>query len=217
MRTHVNAVVRLPDGVSAAAAAAATCVLGTVVHGFRRLGNLQPGETVLITGAGGAVGTNAILVAKAMGARTIGTDIPEKLEQIWKTGADQAIAFSDHLSDEVKQLTGGEGVDLVLEAVGPPTFEQSLRSLRWGGKIIAIGNVAPSQTIPFALGPVILRENAILGCMNTTRADLSEALRMIADGRLTPDTQMMLPLNQAQEAHEMIRQKRSLGKVILRP
>lgn len=217
IRTHASALVAIPPGVTADAAAAATCVLGTVVHGLKHLGNLKAGETVLVTGAAGAVGTNAILVAKAMGAKTIGTDIPEKLEQIRKVGADEAVAFTDRLSDEVKKLTGGEGVDLVLEAVGTPTFEQGLRSLRWGGKTVVIGNVAPDQTVPLALGPIILRENAILGCMNTTKADLSEALALISEKKLVPDTQMVLPLKDAQQAHDMIRQKKSMGKVILRP
>lgn len=216
-RSHASALVRIPEGVTADAAAAATCVLGTVVHGLKQLGHLQPGQTVLVTGAAGAVGTNAILVAKAMGARTIGTDIPGKLDQIRKVGADEVVASSDRLSNDVKKLTGGEGVDLVLEAVGTPTFEQGLKSLRWGGKTVVIGNVAPAETIPLALGSVILRENAILGCMNTTRASLLDALGMMGKKQLIPDTQMVLPLKDAQRAHDMIRAKKSLGKVILRP
>lgn len=217
MRIHMNSLVKVPSGVTADAAAAATCVVGTVVHGLRRLGNLRAGETVLVTGAGGAVGTSAILVAKAMGAKTIGTDIPEKVEQIRKVGADEAVPFSNHLSDDVKKLTGGEGVDVVLEAVGAPTFEQGLKSLRWGGRTVVIGNVTPSQTIPLALGGVILRENAILGCMNATRADVCEALALISEKKLAPNTQMVLPLKEAQHAHAMIRQRKSVGKVILRP
>ena len=216
-RSHARALVKIPEGVSADAAAAATCVLGTIVHGLKELGNLQPGQTVLVTGAGGAVGTNAILVAKALGARTIGTDIAEKLDQVRKVGADEVIVSGERLANDVKKATGGEGVVLVLEAVGTPTFEQGLRALRWGGKTVVIGNVAPAETIPLALGSVILRENAILGCMNTTKASLSEALRLMGEKKLTPDTQMVLPLAEAQRAHDMIRAKKSLGKVILRP
>jgi acryloyl-coenzyme A reductase len=215
MRSRVNALVKIPDGVSSNAAAAATCVTGTVVHGLKRLGNLQPGQTVLVTGATGAVGSNAILVAKAMGARTIGTASPGKAEQI--QGADEIVPYSDRLSTHVKQLTGGEGVDLVIEAVGTPTFEQGLRSLRWGGKIIVIGNVAPADSIPLGLGSVILRENTIQGCMNSTKADLTDALRLIADGRLTPFTPTILPLADAQHAHDLLRQRTSIGKIILRP
>jgi acryloyl-coenzyme A reductase len=121
------------------------------------------------------------------------------------------------LSARVKQLTGGEGVDLVLEAVGTPTFEQGLRSLRWGGRIVVIGNVAPAESIPLALGSIILRENAILGCMNSTKADLTEALRLIGDGQLTPVTATVLPLEDAQHAHDLLRQRKSIGKIILRP
>jgi acryloyl-coenzyme A reductase len=215
VRSRVNALVKIPDGVSPEAAASATCATGTVVHGLKRLGNLQPGQTVLVTGAAGAVGSNAILVARAMGARTIGTDIAGKAEQI--QGADEIVPYSDRLAKDVKQLTAGEGVDLVLEAVGTPTFEQGLRSLRWGGKIIVIGNVSPADSIPLALGSVILRENAILGCMNSTKADLTEALRLMADGKLTPFTPTVLALENAQHAHDLLRQRKSMGKIILRP
>jgi acryloyl-coenzyme A reductase len=215
MRSRVNALVGIPDGVSSEAAAAATCATGTVVHGLKRLGNLKPGQTVLVTGAAGAVGSNAVLVAKAMGARTIGTDIPGKAEHI--QGADEIVPYSNRLSAHVKELTAGEGVDLVLEAVGTPTFEQGLRSLRWGGKIIVIGNVAPADSISLALGSVILRENAILGCMNSTKADLTEALRLVAAGMLTPFTPTVLPLEDARHAHDLMRQRKSRGKIILRP
>jgi acryloyl-coenzyme A reductase len=215
LRVHERAVLKLPPGVTADAAAAATCVLGTVVHGFKRLGRLQAGETVLVTGAAGAVGTNAILVAKALGARTIGTDLPEKVDQI--RNADCVLPFTGRLSDEVKNLTGGEGADLVLEAVGPPTFEQSFKSVRWGGRIVVIGNVSPTQPVSLPLGFLILRENAIHGCMNTTKADLVEALELVADKKVIPDAQTVLPLRDAQRAHDMLRQRKSVGKIILRP
>jgi acryloyl-coenzyme A reductase len=215
VRSRVDALVTIPDGISAEAAAAATCAVGTVVHGLKRLANLKSGETVLVTGAAGAVGSNAVLVANAMGARTIATDVPDKLRHI--QGADEVVPFTDQLSSEVKQRTGGEGVDLALEAVGTPTFEQALRSLRWGGRIVVIGNVAPGDSIPLALGSVILRENAILGCMNSTKADLADALHLIADGKLTPFSPTVLPLEDAQHAHDLLRQRKSVGKIILRP
>jgi acryloyl-coenzyme A reductase len=217
VRSHMNAVIRIPEEVGINAAAAATCVLGTVIHGLKRLANLKPRQTVLVTGAAGAVGTSALLVAKALGAQTIGTDIPEKLAEVGKSGADEAIAFSDNLSDEIKKLTGGDGVDVVLEAVGPPTFEQGMRSVRWGGKIVVIGNVAPSQAIPFLLGSIILREISILGCMNATKADIFDALALMASRKLAPDIRIKFPLEEAQHAHDLIRQKKSVGKIILQP
>src|SRR5262249_18022034 len=139
-----------------------------------------------------------------------------KVEEVRRNGADEAVPFSDRLAEDVKKLTGGEGVDVVLEAVGPPTFDQGLKALRWGGKIVVIGNVTPNQAIPFLLGSVILRENAILGCMNATRADVRDALVLMAEHKLSPNTQMAFPLSQAQHAHDVIREKKSVGKVILR-
>jgi acryloyl-coenzyme A reductase len=108
-------------------------------------------------------------------------------------------------------------VDLVLEAVGTPTFEQGLRSLKWGGRMIVIGNVAPAETCALSLGSIILREIAILGCMNSTKADLSMALDLIANRELTPLTSTFLPLHEARHAHDLLRRRQSVGKIVLTP
>ena len=215
VRSQAASLARIPDSVTDDAAAVATCALSTVVHALQRLARLQSGESVLVTGAAGAVGSNAILVAKAMGARAIGADVPGKLDQI--TGADAVVPFGDSLAASLKQLTGGEGVDVVVEAVGTPTMEQSLKTLRWGGRIVVIGNVKPNETVPLALGSIILREVSILGSMNATRADLEEGLRLLDQGGLKPPTPTILPLSAAQHAHDVLRQKKSVGKVILKP
>lgn len=214
-RSREHALVKVPDGVTDQEAAAATCTIATTVHGLQRLGRVRQGQTVLITGAAGAVGSNAVLVAKALGVSVIATDIPDKLETI--RGADDVVPHGSELSRQVKSLTGGEGVDLVLEAVGSPTFEQGLRSLRWGGRMVVIGNVSPSKSVPLSLGSIILREIAILGCMNATKADLAEALNLIAQGRLTPPAPTVLPIEEAQKAHDLLRQRKSIGKILLTP
>lgn len=215
MRARASALVPIPDGVSAPAAAAATCAISTAVHGLKRVGRLQPNETVLVTGAAGAVGAHAILVAKAMGARVIAAAAAGRLGQV--RGADEVVASGDQLASDVRNLTGAEGVDLVLEVVGAPTFEQSLRALRWGGRMVVVGNVSPATPIHLALGSLILRETAILGSMNSTRADLVDALRLIADGIVTPVTPTVLPLEDAEQAHTLMRQRRSVGKIVLSP
>lgn len=215
VRSHVNSIARIPDSVSDEAAAAATCAMATVVHGLKRLGNLQQGETVLVTGAAGAVGSNAILAAKAMGARVMATAAGEKAGLV--TGADTVLPFGDDLAARIKKLTGGEGVDLVVESVGTPAMDQSLKALKWGGRIVVIGNVRPADTLPLALGGIILREVAILGCMNGTRADLAEALRLMDVSGLVPPTPTTLPLSEAQHAHDLLREKKSVGKIILKP
>jgi acryloyl-coenzyme A reductase len=215
LRSKADALVKIPECVTDEAAAVATCALSTVVHGLNRLARLQAGETVLVTGAAGAVGSNALMVARSMGAKTIGTDVAEKVDQI--SGADEVLSYGDDLSNRVKRLTSGEGVDIVVEAVGTPTFEQGSRSLRWGGRMVVIGNVRPSESAALALGSIILREITILGSMNATRVDLVEALRLLSEGGLVPKTPVVLPLTEAQHAHDLLRQKRSVGKIILKP
>jgi len=214
VRVAADSVATIPDNVSDDDAALATCVLGTIVHGLGRLGQLKAGQTVLITGAAGAVGSNAVLIAKAMGAKVIATDIPDKVERI--AGADVALPFGDDLAARIKKATGG-GADVVVEAVGTPTIDQSLRAVNWGGRIIVIGNVRPGETLPLPLGTIIMREVSIHGSMNATRADLVDALRLLADGGLKPAPATVLPLAEAQHAHDLLRQKRSVGKIVLKP
>ncbi len=180
----VNALVKIPDGVTMDEAAAATCATGTVVHALRGLGRLQPGQTVLVTGAAGAAA---------------------------------AIPLDGQPANHVKKLTGGEGADIVLAAVGTPAFDRGFKALTWGGRMIVIGNVMPVAAAPLALGSLILREIAILGCMNTTRDDLTYALQLIADKKLTPLTPTVLPLQQASRAHQMLRERVPAGKIILKP
>ena len=214
---HVNALAKIPDSVSAEDAAAATCALSTSVHGLRGLGKLQSGQTVLVTGAAGAVGTSAVQVARAMGARVIGCDLPEKLGHIQAAGADAALPFDGQLASQVKELTSGQGVDVVLDTVGTASFEQSLKILSWGGRMVVVGNLAPAETVRLSLGPLILRQIAILGCMNGRREDLSLALTLLSDGKLTLPPPTILPLGEAPQAHRLLRERRSVGKIFLKP
>lgn len=214
---HVNALAKIPDGVSAEAAAAATCALSTSVHALRELAKLQTGQTVMITGAAGAVGTSAVQVAKAMGARVIGCDLPEKLGHIQAAGADAALPFDGQLATRVRELTSGHGVEVVLDTVGTASFEQSLKMLCWGGRMVVVGNLAPAEIARLSLGPLILRQIAILGCMNGRRNDLALALALLSDGTLTLPPPTILPLDQAPQAHRLLRERRSVGKIILKP
>lgn len=214
---HVNALARIPNGVSAEAAAAATCALSTSVHALRELGKLQPGQTVMITGAAGAVGTSAVQVARALGARVIGCDLPEKLGHVQAAGANAALPFDGQLATRVRELTSGQGVDVVLDTVGTASFEQSLKMLSWGGRMVVVGNLAPAETARLSLGSLILRQIAILGCMNGRREDLALALKLLSDGTLTLPAPTVLPLEEAAHAHRLLRERRSVGKIILKP
>ncbi len=216
VKTHVRSLVKVPDGVSPEGATIAACVTGMLLHSIRRAGGVNRGDSVLVTGAGGGVGIHAIQILKALGAKVIAlTTSPEKVEPIYSYGADEVIMVGEKTYEHVKKLTGGEGVELVIDTVGEPTFQLSLRSIKWGGRIAVIGNVtASSVNIP--LGLLILRENKISGSISSTREDVREALAMTALGDIKPVGQIF-PLEKAQEAHEAVKQRRILGRAFLKP
>ena len=218
IKAHVNGLVKLPAKVSWEAATIAACVTGMLVHALKARGRLRRGEAVLVTGAGGGVGIHAVQLARSYGARVIAvTSSPWKEEAIRRAGANEVIvAEQGRFSQRVKELTGGEGVDLVLEAVGRPTLEESLRALRWGGRIVQVGNVEPTPA-QLGLGLLILRENAILGSVGCTRAELAAALSLHARGRVMPIVHATLPLEEAEKAHRALKNKEAIGRVLLRP
>lgn len=174
-----KSLVKIPPGVSFEAASYAACVLSTVVRGARKIG-ISPGRQILVTGAGGGVGIHAVQVAKAYGARVVAVTSPPKAEYVAKY-ADYVVT-TNAFSEEVKKLGGADGA---IEAVGGPTLEQTIRSLNWGARVALIGNVNPQPT-PIPLGLLILKEIDILPVIQGSKADLQEALRLLASGAVRP-------------------------------
>lgn len=217
VKADTRSLIKIDEGISAEAAAISACVTGMLIHALKYRAGLSQGEKVLVTGAGGGVGIHAVQVVKALGSAVIAYTTSEwKADAIKKAGADHVIVSTGNFSEEARKITEGEGVDLVLEAVGKPTLEQSLRSVRRGGRVVVVGNVDP-QPVPVALGIMILKENSILGSYSSRKKDVVEALKLSAEGKITPIIHDTLRLNQAQEAHDILRRRGALGRIILRP
>jgi acryloyl-coenzyme A reductase len=197
----------------------AACVIGTLVRALRSVAGARSGETVLVTGASGGIGIHAIQVAKAYGLKVIAvTRSEEKAEKIKMLAKpDHVVVSKGRFSDEVKKLTDGGGVDYVIEAVGGPTLMESIRSLKWGGKLLLIGNVDPSPQ-QVALGLIILRENSILGVISCTRRELLEAVELLRKGLVKP-IYRAIPLDQesVRQAHLAIERGESFGRIVIKP
>jgi acryloyl-coenzyme A reductase len=215
---HMNSLVKIPEGVSWEAATIAACLTGMLLRAFRERGGLTPGQNVCVTGAGGGVGIHAIQIAKVLGARVIGvTTSPWKADKIREAGADEVVVAPDGtFSQQVKGLTGGYGADVVLESVGRPTFTESLRSVKWGGRVVVVGNVDPSSA-DLPLGLLILRENAVAGSLSSTRRYLMEALELSASGKFKPFIHQVLPLEEAVTGLRMLKSRGAVGRILLRP
>jgi NADPH:quinone reductase len=213
----------LPSELDFAQGAALILNYHTAYFALRLRGRLEAGETVLVHGAAGGVGTAALQVAKALGARTIAVvSTDEKAAVARDAGADEVVRSEGPWKDEVKELSGG-GVDLVLDPVGGDRFTDSLRSLREDGRLVVVGFTGGS--IPEVKVNRLLLSNASVvgagwGAYVMPKPALNQEIgaavnRFVDDGLVRPIVGGRFPLERASEALEMIDQRRATGKVVL--
>ncbi|MGA1050966.1 MAG: NADPH:quinone oxidoreductase family protein [Ilumatobacteraceae bacterium] len=217
---------RLPDGVSFEAVTGLNYAYGTTLYGLKYRADLQPGETLLVTGAGGSVGLSAVEIGKLLGARVIAAaSSEEKLDLCRARGADETINYStENLKDRAKELTGGTGVDVVYDCVGGPLAEQALRAIGWEGRFLVIGFTAGIPSIPLNLA--LLKSCQIIGVFYgamTARepaknAEISNQLiEWVANGDLQPHVSGRYPLEQAGDALRALIDRKAAGKLVVTP
>ncbi|WP_052889729.1 quinone oxidoreductase family protein [Thermogemmatispora carboxidivorans] len=186
---------------------------------------LQAGESVLVHAAAGGVGTFAVQLAHLLGAgQVIGTaSSEEKLEYIRRLGADWAINYSqENWTEQVKQATGGRGVDVLLEMVGGSIAEQSLRCLAPFGRMVVFG-AASGQIVQFSGIQLMYKNQEIIGYWLSAWLSrpqqiafaMQELTRYLAAGQLTIFVGQTFPLEEAANAHRAIAERRTTGKVVL--
>jgi NADPH:quinone reductase-like Zn-dependent oxidoreductase len=209
-------VLPMPAGLSFEEAAAVPLVFLTAWHMLVARARLQPGEEVLILGAGSGVGSAAIQIAKLTGARVIATaGSSAKLDKARELGADELINHAQQkISEEVRSLTGKRGVDVVFEHVGTATWEQSILSLAIGGRLVTCG-----ATTGFAaqldLRYLFARQLSLLGSYMGSRAELYTVLKLVGEKRLHPVIDRVFPLAEAAQAHRRMEQREQFGKIVL--
>jgi NADPH:quinone reductase len=213
----------LPDVLDYAQGASLILNYHTAYFCLVTRGRLKAGETVLVHGAAGGVGTAVLQVAKALGARSIAlVSTEEKGRVASDAGADQTVLLSDAWRDEVKQLSDG-GVDMVLDPVGGDRFTDSLRSLRENGRVVVVGFTGGS--IPEVKVNRLLLGNTeiigagwgayVMGKPEINREIGAAIARMIDDGFVRPVVGERFPLERAAEALRAIDERRATGKVVL--
>jgi NADPH:quinone reductase-like Zn-dependent oxidoreductase len=213
---EVNAIPK-PERLSWEEAAAVPLVFLTAWHMLISRAKIQPGETVLVLGAGSGVGTAAIQIAKLVGARVIATaGSDEKLAHATTLGADVVI---DHakldIAAEVKRLTNRRGVEVVFEHVGTATWDKSLASLAPGGRLVTCG-ATTGYDAKIDLRFLFSKQYSILGSKMGSKADLYAALEVINQGRVDPVIDKVLPLENCAEAHRRLESHEQFGKVVLK-
>ncbi|AHC51252.1 alcohol dehydrogenase [Sulfolobus acidocaldarius SUSAZ] len=212
-KVKVTSIVKVPQSVSDDAAVIVPCVTGMIYRGIRRAGGINKNEYALVTGASGGVGIHAIQVAKALGARTIGVTTSEDKAKVIRKYADRVIVGSK-FSDEARKI--GD-ISLVIDTVGTPTIEESLRSLRMGGKLVQIGNVDPSQIYSLRLGYLILKDILLVGHASATKYDAEQTLKLTEGGNISAVVAGYVNLENIDEGYRMIKDRNKIGKVLLKP
>jgi len=207
----------VPDDMPFTHAAGFGMVHGTALHGLRQRGVLQPGESVLVLGSGGGCGSAAVGVAAAMGARVIAAaSSPEKCAVAAQLGASHVINYAtEDLRERVMDITNGVGVDVVFEHVGQATWDQSLRSLTPGGRLVTCGATTGFDA-KIDLRFLFVRQLSILGSFMGSKAELFSALELFRRGLLKPIIDVVLPLEKCAEAHARLENREQFGKIVLR-
>ena len=210
--------VKLPAHVSFVDGSVIANAIGTPYHAFTKRARVQPGERVIITGAGGGVGVHAIQLARLMGAFVMAVDIgAEKLKLARELGADAVFdASQGDFSAAAKAWTNGEGADVVLELVGTATFESSLKSLGRGGRVVIVGSHMGSALSANAKD-LTQNEWEVMGSRNVTKRELAEVVALVAAGRVRPIVTGKFPLEEAEALHQRLRKQEIAGRVVLEP
>jgi NADPH2:quinone reductase len=214
---------KLPDELDAAQGAGLVLNYHTAYFALKIRGRLESGETVLVHGAAGGVGTASIQVAKGLGAKAIAVVSTEEKEQVAKeAGADEVLRSDGPWKDQAKEASGG-GVDVVVDPVGGDRFTDSLRSLGEEGRVVVVGFTGGS--IPeVKVNRLLLNNTEVIGAgwgaYVMSKPDLNrqigeEIRKLIESGHVRPIVGARFPLERASEALELIDGRGATGKVVL--
>jgi NADPH2:quinone reductase len=226
VKAEATRVLPIPDRMDDLSAAAFLVTYGTAYHALADRAALRRGETVLVLGAAGGVGLAAVQIAKALGARVIAcASTEDKLAVCRAHGADQTINYAtEAFRPRIADLTDGQGVDVVYDPVGGPYTEPALRSTAWRGRVLVVG-FAAGEIPRIALNLPLLKGCAIVGVywgdfVRRERAAAVATFRQLAawfdEGRLKPHVSVVLPLDRAAEALQLMQQRDVIGKIVLR-
>ena len=218
-------VLPLPPGFDIADGAAFAFTYGTSHHALIDRGQLKAGETVLVLGAAGGVGTAALQIAKAAGARVIaGASTPEKCALCAELGADATIDYGrENLRDALKSLTGGRGPDIVYDPVGGDLAEPAFRSIAWRGRYLVVGFAGGGiPALPWNLA--LLKGASVVGVFwgdfvrrepAASAAGLAQLAQWYAQGKVKPVIDQRLPMSELRAAYARMGSRQVRGKLLL--
>ena len=224
---NASKIIPMPAGLDFTIASAFVLTYGTAHHALKDRAQIQPGETLLVLGAAGGVGIAAIEIGKQMGARVIAAaSSDEKLAVCRQHGASETINYtSEDLRERIKQITGGQGIDVIFDPVGGSFSEPALRSMAWKGRFLVVG-FAGGEIPRIPLNLTLLKGCSIVGVFwgafterepQHNAQNLRELMDWLSRGILKPHISATYPLEQAADALYDMLNRKVLGKAVLVP
>ena len=214
----------VPAGMSLEAAAVFGGAYHTAYHALVQRGRMKEGEWVLIHGAAGGIGIAAIQVAKLFGATVIATaSTEEKRAACLEEGADFAIDYREALRDKIKELTNDRGVDIVYDPIGANVFDESLRCLAWGGRILVLGFLGGGPSTP-RTNYLLIKGLEVIGVRlggvteqqpEVGRANMKLLMQLAGEGKLRPRISHRFALEEASAAIQAVIDRKVIGKAVL--
>jgi NADPH2:quinone reductase len=214
----------VPAGMSLEQAAVFSGAHHTAYHALMQRGRMKAGDWVMVNGAAGGIGIAAIQVAKLFGATVIATaSTEEKRAVCLEEGADYAIDYREGLRDRIKELTNDRGVDIVYDPIGADTFDESLRCLSWGGRILVLGFLGGGPSTP-RTNYLLIKGLEVIGVRlggvtehqpEIGRANMRALVELAGLGKLRPRISHRFPLEQAAAAIQAVIDRKVIGKAVL--
>jgi NADPH:quinone reductase-like Zn-dependent oxidoreductase len=211
--------VKLPDEIGFAAGCMLGPTVGVALNAVRDTARVTLGETVLVTGASGGLGLPSIELAKAAGAVVIAlTRSSQKAQTLLETGADHVVVAEDgrDFSAEILALTGGDGVDVVIDNVGSLVFTPCFKSLAMGGRYVFVGQLLKQQ-ISINPARIFFRRAQLLGVGSVRSDQLADSIRLVQQGKVRPRVAAVMPLAAVAEAHARVEAGDVVGRIVLEP
>lgn len=209
----------IPEGLGYAEATVVTRHAPQAFNLLRDRAGVKPGETVLVMGASGGLGSAGVQVAKMLGATVIaGAGTQERADAALPLGADHAIDYrANDLADAVLDLTNGQGANVVFENIGDPDlFPRAVMAMARHGRLVTAGSHG-GGLVQLDVKRLYLYQLSILGSLGSRPEDVTASLQAAADGKLTALIEDILPLESAADAHDRVAQRDGIGKLILSP
>ena len=213
----------VPPGADLEAAASFRSNYHTAYYAMQRA-NLQAGETLLVHGAAGGVGLAAVDIGKLYGARVIGTASTDaKLDVVRQMGADHGVNYADGFRDQVKELTGGRGADVIYDPVGGDVFDESMRCIAPFGRILIVGFTSGRAALA-KTNHLLVKDASVIGFTIGALAKHDPAwaarngrvlLDWLGSGRISPHISHRVPLEETREAFRLMSAREVVGKVIV--